>query len=258
MTLIKNEHVHLSFFSTVLKQISPLSASLSIISFKVASSCSADLLIMPTHVSVGMLVLDQSLTWGLALRAGKFCKESKTTAPWEESQGNERWQAAKNYKFVLVLGTTSTDKGLSSCEVLAKVRQQRPNCQDSFFVKPHNFRMKTQFALKITRSLTFKKWMWSVRATFSRSILRFFSCAISCSSSAMNPSAHLSVCRCFSSMDTTSSAWVLWMERTSSANTCMLSSISLWVLACKSNDSNRWSALLQTGSCWSTPTLSKI
>lgn len=78
---------------------------------------------------------------------------------------------------------------------------------------------------------TFKKWMWSVRATFSKSAFLLFRSAISCSSSVTKPSAHLSVCLCFSSMDTTSSAWVLWTERTSSEKTCTLSSISFWALA---------------------------
>lgn len=73
-------------------------------------------------------------------------------------------------------------------------------------VKRCNSSMETQFAFKQTQSLTFKKWMWSVRATFSRSVFLFFSSVISRSSSAIKPSAHLSVCRCFSSMDTTSSA----------------------------------------------------
>lgn len=50
----------------------PLSASLSTISFNDASSLDMDLLIMPTHVSVGTLVSDQSLTGGGVQRAGKF------------------------------------------------------------------------------------------------------------------------------------------------------------------------------------------
>ena len=59
------------------EEILPLSASLSIISFNVASSLDTDLLIMPTQVSVGTLVSDQSLTVGGVLRAGKFFKETE-------------------------------------------------------------------------------------------------------------------------------------------------------------------------------------
>lgn len=59
----------------MLKEILPLSANLSIISFNKASSLDMDLLIMPTHVSVGTLVSDQSLTDGGVLSAGKFYRE---------------------------------------------------------------------------------------------------------------------------------------------------------------------------------------
>lgn len=59
------------------EEILPLSASFSIISFNVASSLDTDLLIMPTQVSVGTLVSDQSLTVGGVLRAGKFFKETE-------------------------------------------------------------------------------------------------------------------------------------------------------------------------------------
>lgn len=59
----------------MLKETLPLSASLTIISFNAASSLDMDLLIMPTHMSVGTLVLDQSLTVGGVLRAGKLCGE---------------------------------------------------------------------------------------------------------------------------------------------------------------------------------------
>lgn len=61
----------------MLKEISPLSASLSVISSNVASNFDTDLLIMPTQVSVGTLVSDQSLTTGGVLRAGKFYKETR-------------------------------------------------------------------------------------------------------------------------------------------------------------------------------------
>lgn len=59
------------------EEILPLSASLSIISFNVASSLDTDLLIIPTQVSVGTLVSDQSLTVGGVLRAGKFFSETE-------------------------------------------------------------------------------------------------------------------------------------------------------------------------------------
>lgn len=59
----------------MLKEILPLSASLPIISINVASSLDTDLLIMPTHMSVGTLVSDQSLTEGGVIRAGKLYGE---------------------------------------------------------------------------------------------------------------------------------------------------------------------------------------
>lgn len=52
----------------------PLSARLSIISSNVSSSLDMDLLIMPTQVSIGTLVSDQSLTDGGVLSAGKVCE----------------------------------------------------------------------------------------------------------------------------------------------------------------------------------------
>lgn len=58
----------------------PLSDSLSIISFSAASSLDTDLLIMPTQVSVGTLVWDQSLTDGVVLRAGKLCRQKRHQA----------------------------------------------------------------------------------------------------------------------------------------------------------------------------------
>lgn len=57
------------------KKNSPLSASLSIISARVDSSFDTEFLIMPTQMSVGMLVSDQSLTDGETLSAGKFYGE---------------------------------------------------------------------------------------------------------------------------------------------------------------------------------------
>lgn len=59
------------------KETLPLSANLLTISFNVASSLDMDLLIMPTQVSVGTLVSDQSLTEGGVLSAGKFYKETE-------------------------------------------------------------------------------------------------------------------------------------------------------------------------------------
>lgn len=56
-------------------ELLPLSDSLSIISVNVASSLDTNFLIMPTHVSVGTLVSDQSLTDGGVLRAGKLCRK---------------------------------------------------------------------------------------------------------------------------------------------------------------------------------------
>lgn len=59
----------------MLKESPPLSASLPMISFNVAFSLDTDLLIMPTHMSVGTLVSDQSLTQGGVHRAGKLYRE---------------------------------------------------------------------------------------------------------------------------------------------------------------------------------------
>lgn len=61
----------------MLKEIVPLSVSLRIISFNATSSLDKDLLIMPTHMAVGTLVSDQSLTEGGVLRAGKLYGEIK-------------------------------------------------------------------------------------------------------------------------------------------------------------------------------------
>lgn len=61
----------------MLKETLPLSTSLPIISFNVASSSDTDLLIMPMQVSVGTLISDQSLTDGGVLRAGKFYRETE-------------------------------------------------------------------------------------------------------------------------------------------------------------------------------------
>lgn len=61
----------------MLNKTLPLSANLLTISFNVASSLDTDLLIMPTQVSVGTLVSDQSLTEGGVLSAGKFYKETE-------------------------------------------------------------------------------------------------------------------------------------------------------------------------------------
>lgn len=59
------------------RKLLPLSESLSIISFNVASSWDTDLLIIPTHMSVGTLVSDQSLTAGGELRAGKLYRKKQ-------------------------------------------------------------------------------------------------------------------------------------------------------------------------------------
>lgn len=70
----------------IFKEILPLSESLSIISFNVASSWDTDLLIMPTHVSVGTLVSDQSLTDGGVISAGKFWSETDSTTDRQSTQ----------------------------------------------------------------------------------------------------------------------------------------------------------------------------
>lgn len=61
----------------MIKSISPLSANLAIISCSVASSLDTDFLIIPTQMSVGTLVSDQSLTGGEAHRAGKLYRHTK-------------------------------------------------------------------------------------------------------------------------------------------------------------------------------------
>ena len=48
-----------------------------IISCNIASSLDTDLLIMPTQMSLGTLVSDQSLTEGGVLRAGKLYRETE-------------------------------------------------------------------------------------------------------------------------------------------------------------------------------------
>lgn len=60
------------------KKFSPLSANLSVISCSVASRLDTDFLIIPTQISVGTLVSDQSLTGGEVQRAGKFYREDQT------------------------------------------------------------------------------------------------------------------------------------------------------------------------------------